>query len=206
MYKRYFVAIVGTAGSGKTTVLQLLNNMGYTTKDYDTYSVDVIKSSRLVQSKLEEFLGQEIIHQGKIDMKRIGAYFDENMEQEIEFEKWYQPVLGHYIEQDILDNYQSYDEMVFFDVPFLKEKGIEVLFDEVWVIKSDWKTCCTRMQERNGYSYDKAKYLTTRFAQNEMGDFSNMKLFNNDGSIESLKQQIEECLSELNDEGENWRL
>ena len=52
--KHYYIAITGTAGSGKSTVLQILKDNGYFTIDYDYFSHQVINNSKSVHSRSEE--------------------------------------------------------------------------------------------------------------------------------------------------------
>lgn len=187
--RQYYVAITGMCGSGKTTVIHILDREGFFTKDYDLFSTKIIKESKEVHLKLCEIIGTCWWRDNKIDLKRIGKYFDNHVEKEKRFEAWYQPYLGEQIKNDILEN--DYQGICFFDVPFIEKKKIYDLFDEIWIVDTDVKLCCERIQNRNKYSYEKAKYLVSR--SSPLGtNFGNTYIINNNFSKQGLKKQVME--------------
>lgn len=185
---RYYIAVTGASGSGKTTVLQMLKKRGFFTKDYDFFSVEIIKDSQAVHSKLFEFIGEKYWKNKNVDLKYVGEYFDKHEEEEKQFEAWYQPYLGERIRKDILEN--GYQGICFFDVPFLKEKNIFDLFDEIWIIETEFKLCCKRIQARNGYSDKKAMYLVKRSMPCEKNTFLNTYIIDNNFSEDNLETQL----------------
>lgn len=190
--KKYYVAITGASGSGKTSVLQMLKEMNFLTKDYDTFSVEVIKKSERVHLKLQEIIGEDFVPNGQVELKRIGEYFDNHCEAEKRFETWYQPYLGKQIRKDILKS--NYQGVWFFDVPFLGEKEIADLFDEIWLIKTDFEVCCQRIQNRNGYSAKKAKYLVERLKVLSRCEETNVYCVSNNSSKIDLEKQVKNRL------------
>ena len=186
--KKFYVAITGASGSGKTTVLKMLKEMNFLTKDYDTFSVEVIKKSERVHLKLQEIIGEDVVPNGQVELKRIGEYFDNHCEAEKEFETWYQPYLGEQIRKDILK--RNYQGVCFFDVPFLGEKEIVDLFDEICLIKTDFEVCCQRIQNRNGYSVEKSQYLVERSSFVSECDLANVCIISSNFSKDELERQI----------------
>lgn len=186
---RYYVAITGASGSGKTTILRILEKNGYFTKDYDLFSIGIVKKSQIVHSYLRKIMGDKYLTDRPIDLKQVGLYFEQHLEQEMAFERWYQPYLGEQIKKDIL--LSNYKGLCFFDVPFLKEKNISELFDEVWVVSTEKKLCIERVQARNGYDYDKADYLVERsIAIDENMDLKKIIIDNNRVSLEQLEKKV----------------
>ena len=100
--KHFYVAITGVSGSGKSTVLQMIKKQNITIKDYDDFSVNVVRNSPVVHSKLRELIGKDVVGKGNVNLKKIGEFFDEHLELECEFEKWYQPYLGKQIHSDMV--------------------------------------------------------------------------------------------------------
>lgn len=196
----YYIAITGASGSGKTTILSILNKMGCFTKDYDKYSIDVILYSTCVQLKLKQMIDNEIILIKQVDLKKIGDYFETHRNEELLFENWYQPILGNYIKQDIISN--SYGGLCFFDIPFLSKKQIIELFQEVWFVQSDFEICCERIIKRNGYSYEKSRYLVKRSFENIDNLTSDVIIIDNNQGIKELETSIRKRVFYLTDRGD----
>lgn len=186
--KHYYVAITGASGSGKSTILRILDRNNYFTMDYDAFSIRVINESKQVHTKLQEFVKDEFLQNGTIDLKTVGAYFDEHIDREMEFEAWYQPFLGNQIKKDV--NLSNYQGICFFDVPLLREKGICDLFDEIWYISAKKDLCCKRIQQRNGYSYEKAMYLINRSSDLAEDTLFNVYVIDNNYSIDKLERNV----------------
>lgn len=132
----FFVAITGEVGSGKTTVSNILREYGYCVFDTDAFSKRILLEEKSIIGQIEKIVGQKISENGKLDFKKVGQIFDDNPLLEKRFEKWYQPFLGEKI-VDKMNALESEAKTIFFDIPFLQQKGIAKVFDYIWIIKSE---------------------------------------------------------------------
>ena len=195
--KHFYVAITGVSGSGKSTVLQILKDHNVMVKDYDTFSVNVVQNSQIVHSKLCELIGKDVVEMGDINLMKVGAFFDEHLDLEYEFEKWYQPYLGKCIYYDMVQ--ADHKGICFFDVPFLGEKHLYHLFDEIWEIKAEKKICCERIQKRNNYSFEKAMYLVERSNALDESEAYKIYCIDNSGTLAELENQVVNRLLKVRD-------
>lgn len=186
--KHFYVAITGVSGSGKSTILQILKKQNAIVKDYDDFSVSIVRTSKTVHSKLCELIGNDIVEKGNVNLKRIGTFFEGRPDLECEFEKWYQPYLGKHIYCDMMQ--VNYKGVYFFDVPFLHEKNLYHLFDEIWEIKAEKKICCERIRKRNNYSFEKAKYLVERSSPLDESEAYKTYYIDNNGTFAELEKQV----------------
>ena len=80
--KHYYIAITGTAGSGKSTVLQILKDNGYFTIDYDYFSHQVINNSKSVHSRLSKIIGKDLNNFTEKDLKVCGLILELHQSEE----------------------------------------------------------------------------------------------------------------------------
>lgn len=147
------------SGSGKTLALKIIKKHGYDVFDCDMFSTNQIVYDTTIINKLKNLTGLELKHGDYNVLKRLGKYFECNVEKEKEFEKWYQPYLGNTIKKHIVSCNKN---TTFVDVPFLKEKKLIDFFDSVCIIRATRKKCFERIKIRNNYNDEKIKYLLNR--------------------------------------------
>jgi len=186
--KGYLVAITGTAGSGKTTVLNFLKEYHYYVFDADDFSRNVIKSNNEVIKYLENIIGEKLLNNDIFDFKKVGQFFDNNPLLESKFEVWYQRIMAKKIIEEI--EKLEKEDIYFFDIPFLDKKGISDYFNEIWLIKTDYKICFDRIKNRNNYSDNKIRYLIERSEVNLSALSSKHIIINNNQSIDDIKKKI----------------
>lgn len=192
----YFVGITGNSGCGKSTALKILREAGYRVMDFDSYSVQVIQeANNPVRKRLEEIMGDTVAEDGIIDFKKIGAYFDCHMEQEISFDSWYQEYLGKRIRCVLAQQFG--EGTVFIDMPLVCQRKIAEVFNRIWLIKANLNTCHTRIRARNHYDDRKIEYLITRSIVSDEAFHQTVSIIRNDGTMEDYRSNILEAASAI---------
>lgn len=150
-----FIAITGCIGSGKSTVSNIIRELGYKVINTDLISKNLLNRPDIIH-KLQSIIPHPCYIKGSLDYKKIGLFFDNNPKLEIMFEEWFQPILG----EEIKAIYTNYSEKyLFFDIPMLFRKKIEDMFSLIININCDKKTCIKRVILRNEYNIEKAERL-----------------------------------------------
>lgn len=191
---RYYIAITGTIGSGKTAVSNILKSKGYTVFDVDLFSRSVIKNSKIVKDVLVDILGECVLSHNDINLKKVGAIFDSRRDLEVKFECWYQNFLGKKIKERVLSQYNK--GILFFDIPMLEQKDIADLFYDVWFVKADEEICFKRVKNRNNYSSEKTKYLIECSSSEEQLHKRCTTVYNG-GTIKQLEETVDSKVSML---------
>ena len=192
----YFIGITGQIGSGKTTVSNILRDYGYYVFDTDLFSKKILIENKFIIEILENIVGEKIHKNYKIDLKKVGKFFDDNPKLEKSFEDWYQVFLGKEIIKKALSlKYKK--EILFFDIPLLEQKGITNKFDYLWIVESQQTKCYERIKNRNNYSNEKIEYLIQNSKINKELLISNYKIIDNNKSMEDLKILIKSELDNL---------
>lgn len=194
--KHYFIGITGTIGSGKTTVSNILREYGYYVFDTDLFSKQILTENESIIGIIENIVGQSITENCKIDFKKVGKIFDNNLKLEKKFEDWYQVFLGDKIIEKKL-TLKSEKKIIFFDIPLLEQKGIANKFDYLWIIESNETKKYERIKNRNNYSNEKIKYLIENSKIDKELLLSKYKSIDNNHSVEKLKMLIKFELDNL---------
>lgn len=186
----FFIAITGCIGSGKTTVSNFLIQEGFTVISGDELSRQYLNHPEVIQKLQEIIRPKEVVKTGHIiDLKWIGSYFDKHPDDEILFEQWFQPFLGKQIRAEA-ENYKG--QILFWDIPYLKQKCIEDIFDVIWVIRADRECCEFRIRKRNHYTNSKINFL---IKLSSVGNyFNNAIIINNNSDIHSLFSNVKIAL------------
>lgn len=185
----YFIGITGNSGCGKSTALTILREVGYRVMDFDAYSIAVIQESdNPVRARLEDILGEMVVENGVVNFKKIGAYFDTHVDEEIRFDRWYQEYLGERIRSVLAQ--QTGDEPVFVDMPLVRQRNMTGVFDLIWIIRADLNTCHRRIQHRNQYDDTKIEYLITRSLVTDEIYQQPVMIIHNDGTLDEFRRNI----------------
>lgn len=186
---KYFIAIAGNTGSGKTTVCHILEGLGYKVV-YTDKQVRNFLNQPFIVDKLKEYAGDEVASNGKLNFSYIGAYFDTHYKDECEFEIWFQPYFGKFI----INQLNSMDEsIIFVDTPLLYYKKIQDYFYSIWWICSNFSA--DNVKKRNGYHAEKIDNLI-KFSSKKT-EAANYHTIQNNDTKEALKIRIKDEIEKL---------
>lgn len=130
------------------------------TFDSDEYVHEFLNDSEVV-NKIEEITKIKICNNEHLNYNLLSDFFDRYFDKEIEFDTWFQPYIGEKI-SEFLKNYNS-DEILFVDAPFVDKRNITGIFEEIWLVNSDYFSCFNRIKKRNpNYSDQKISYNLNR--------------------------------------------
>ncbi len=190
------IAITGNIAAGKTTVEQMLKNLGFLVFDSDEISHNITNYDKNIISKIiAEFNGFDISENGKIIRKKLSKIVFDSPALLKKLEDIIHPEVKNKI-IDIFNNNKS-ENVVFVSVPLLFEKGFEKLFDKVIFISANDNLRFKRLKLRSGYDDEHAKKrLNSQWNQELKIKYADYVLANN-SDIESLEIQLKEVLKQL---------
>ena len=114
------IAITGGIGSGKTTVVQILNEMGYTTFSCDGLYQEIIRRKSYVL-EIEKRFPQAVVN-GRIDRAKLAQiiFYDEGKRKELN------QIAHPLIMQELLKRNEDLQEDIFEHIESLKKRKIEI--------------------------------------------------------------------------------
>jgi len=190
------IAITGSMGSGKSTVAQLIREMGYRVKDADRIAKEHLESENVKKELVRQY-GQRILNcDNTIDKAYLASRIFNYPAEKKQLEDLIYPFVYSELTQ------RSDEPIEFSEVPLLYESNGENYFDEVWVVVSDEAKMIERLKnERNYTDVMIQERLQHQMSQHDKAALADIIIENNQ-DIEYLKKQIQENLNRITKEYE----
>ena len=196
------IAITGTIGSGKSACSQILREAGFQVFDCDKECHAYLSKEGLLYQRVIDLLGSDILSEdGSIDRKKVaGLIFSD-----LQLKKKYEQMFHDELKVQLKHQMNSCDLFIA-EVPLLFETGFDELFDEVWLVACDEKTAVLRCTEnRNMSEQEVFSRLKTQMSVELKKEKSDV-LFENNGTLDDLRDQIMEASKGLREYGTTCKI
>ena len=187
--------ITGSIASGKSTVVNLLKERGFSVIDADLIAHEQLE---ICKCEIVKIFGEQILDEtGRIDRKKLGAIvFNEpkklkNLEQ----------ILHPKIKAEILSQASQLErsgQVYFVDIPlFFEKKQRYSEFKNVAVIYAPKELLLSRLMSRNGLSLEEAKARVELQMDIEKKRKMAKFVIDNSSDMENLKLELEKFLGQI---------
>ncbi|TNF91663.1 MAG: dephospho-CoA kinase [Gammaproteobacteria bacterium] len=181
------VAITGNAGSGKTTICELFQNLGATIISTDEINRILLQSSGFLIKLLEQALDQTLSTDGKPDKDKIWKAIISSPDKRETIESVLHPVIMQNVNLQ-LDLCRSTYCLV--EVPLLFEAGLENYFDRILLITASHSVLKNRLNNRDqAHRGNLIDILDTQMTDRIKFALSDDIIFN-DGTLDVLDRQV----------------
>ncbi|WP_282925978.1 dephospho-CoA kinase [Helcococcus kunzii] len=193
------IGITGSIATGKSTVTDILKDLGYNVIDADKIAHQLMEVGNENYDAIVSYFGDKILNPDKsINRKKLGNIVFNDKKQLNKLNN-----LTHdNIFNKIKENIEFYkNEIIFVDIPLLIElkiKGeLSIEFDEIWLVYVDRQTQIERLAKRNNISYDEAeKLVNTQINIDDKVQYCDF-ILDNSKDIDYVKKQIIEKMRTL---------
>lgn len=194
MKQNKLIALTGGIGSGKSTVLQMVKDLGYKTLSCDAITQDLYKKQR-IKRQLKKLFPNAV--SGflclKVDKTVISQeVFANNEKLSLLNELFHKEIM-----QEVFSRAKKANGTVFVEVPLLFENGFEKDFDKVWVVVRDINQRLSSVKERSGLTEEEFFARVKTQADYEKLDLSPYTVILNDCTKEQLKEKVAYLLNTL---------
>lgn len=153
------IGLTGGIASGKSTVANILRELGAFIIDADRIAKKVVEKGKPALNKIEKYFGTEILFQnGELDRKKLGSivFNDATLLERLN------EITHPYIIKEIIDEINWYkrvydSHVIILDAALLIEMELTYLVDEVWLVALPEEMQITRLIEREAISLDGAR-------------------------------------------------
>lgn len=191
------IGITGSIATGKSTVSNMIKELGFTVVDADIAARVVVEPGQEAYKKIVETFGEEILQPtGEIDRKKLGNIVFNNEEKRLQLNSIVHPAVRKWMNDQKEEAFQRGEQVVFLDIPLLYESKLTHMTDKVIVVYVDEKTQLERLMKRNELSEEEAKArINSQMSIEEKRKLADA-VIDNRGSLEETKQQLISILTE----------
>ena len=193
------LGVTGGIASGKSTVAEMLENLGAPVIDFDRLAREVVEPGQPALKEIVSVFGQGILKtDGTLDRKKLSKAVFSDPEKRKELESIIHPRIIEIFKKRV-KNVLGKDapSIIQAVIPLLFEVRLEHLVHKILLVYAPRETQIQRLIERDGISAeDAAKILGAQLPIDEKlgrADF----VIRNEGSLEDTQRQVRELWEEL---------
>ena len=184
------VAVTGGAGSGKSTVCRIFEELGLVVFDADAFAREAVEVGSPAYRKIVDFFGDDVLGQdGRLNRKFLREIITRNPRAKKALESFVHPEIERKMRGKLHEAYESGTDVVM-EVPLLFELGLEEIFDFSIMVYSDREDKITRLKKRDQVDRQRAAALIGL----QMPDAEKITradfVVRNTGRLEKLEQDV----------------
>jgi dephospho-CoA kinase len=193
------IGLTGGIGSGKSTVSQLLGELGAFVIDADKVGHEIYLPDKEAWKQVTAAFGQDILAPDQtIDRKKLGAIIFGSDDARKKLNSIVHPLMFKDIDRRIKEKRaDGFTKPIVVEAAILIEANWLPLADEVWLIVTNKNAVIERVASQRGLS---AKDTEARIAS-QLSDAERRKyatlVIENDGSLEDLKKKVQTAWSRI---------
>ena len=188
------IAITGSIGCGKTTLANIIRELGYVVYDVDVWVKNIYRNKNFL-CELEKLFSESVVDgvANKRYLRNL-VFNDKNKLKDLEFIIY--PFLVNKIKKMINDNSKS-NHKVFLDAALLFEKGWDKYCDFVILADVDYEIQKKRVMKRDNVTADDFDKINNIQLKNEDKKLLSDVVINTDKKINKLKVELIKIIENL---------
>lgn len=190
------IALTGSIGAGKSSVLKMLADMNILTISADQINHELLQKNAEGYRNVVAVFSSDILDANKeIDKQKLAQVIFSNNTNRQKLEEIMHPLILKTIQNKINASHEA--KIVIVEVPLLFESKWDRYFDECWVVVSKDELRLARLlNDRHMKEQDAKQRMKAQMSQEEKMVKADQIIYNDHGKKE-LKQQIQLLLEEF---------
>lgn len=188
----YRIGLTGSIATGKSTVTNMLKELGAFVIDCDKTARDVVAPETRGLAKIEAAFGKDAVAaDGSMDRVYIGDLVFRNPEMKKRLENILFPLIFEALDAELLRlEREGATPVVFLDMPLLYEVKYDSYVDEVWLVYVPFEVQLSRLMKRNGYTKEEALLRIHSQISVDKKKSLAQQVIDNSGTLEDTKEQV----------------
>jgi dephospho-CoA kinase len=189
------IALTGGIGAGKSLVANYFFSLGAEIIDADQLARQAIQQGSEGFNQVVQAFGDEILKDGDIDRKALGAIVFSNPEKRQKLESIIHPI----VQQGLADARAELadDQILIYEIPLLVETKAASKFDAVITVEAPLEARIERLKNRGLEISEIEKRIASQVTAEERKAAANY-VIENDGNEEELLRKVETLWTEIN--------
>jgi len=196
---RLLVGVTGGIASGKTTVSDMLQEMGAPVVDFDVISRNVVEPEKPAWKQIVEYFGEQVLQEDRnLDRKKLSDIVFRDLEKKKKLESFIHPQIHVEFIRQINEIAQSDpDAIIQVVVPLLIELNMQYMFHKLLVVYIPQEELKERLAKRDSISKEQAgTILANQLPIEEKISYADF-VIDNKGTIEETRIQVEKLWEKL---------
>jgi dephospho-CoA kinase len=191
------VGLTGGVGSGKSTVAEMMRELGAQVVDADEAAHAVYEPGSPGFDALVREFGNEYVDGGRIDRSRLGELVFHDDDARRRLNSIVHPLVRDWMAQRTAEAAQRGAEVVVQDVPLLFENGLERLFSTVVLVYAPEEVQIERLVSGRGFTPERARAMIAAQMPIENKRGLAHHVINNSGAREDTQAQVKAVWKQL---------
>ena len=188
----YRIGLTGSIATGKSTVTNMLKELGAFVIDCDKTARDVVAPGTRGLAKIEAAFGKAAVAaDGSMDRVYIGDLVFRNPGMKKRLENILFPLIFEALDEELLRlEREGATPVVFLDMPLLYEVKYDSYVDEVWLVYVPFEVQLSRLMKRNSYTKEEALLRIHSQISVDKKKSLAQQVIDNSGTLEDTKEQV----------------
>ncbi len=196
---RLLLGVTGGIATGKTTVVNMLKELGASVIDFDVLARQVVEPEKPAWKEIVAYFGEQVLQEDKqLDRKKLSDIVFKDIEKRKKLEGFTHPrIHAEFMKQlsEIVE--KDPDAIVQVDVPLLIELNLQYIYHKTLVVYIPEEKQIERLVAREGISKEEAAdRLKAQLPIDEKVSYADFVIYN-DKSLEETRKQVEELWETL---------
>ena len=186
------VGLTGGIASGKSTVSDMLEELGAPLIDFDLIARQVVEPGTRGLEAIVNYFGKQILAEdGTLDRNKLSKIVFKDFEKRKKLESFtHPPIYEEFFKQIDAIAKKDPDAVIQVSIPLLIEQGMQHAFDNLIIVYVTQKTQVERLAQRDNISIKEAtNILKSQLPIDEKVGFANF-IINNETTVEETKKQV----------------
>lgn len=192
------IGLTGGIAIGKTTIANILSDMGAVVIDADKIAREIVKRGSVANGLIMKSFGKEFFYDnGEINRGKLGAHVFSNSEALKLLNSITHPIIIEEIEKRIEVLKKQRAKLIIVDAALLIELNLQSSVDEVWLVVLDKSTQIKRLMERDNLLYNDAlKRINSQMDQEMKKKYADI-IIDNSNNLNMIRQQLKKIVSDI---------